>query len=133
MKNEAVAFVRAFAEEHYTYTGDEVLAAYRDEGGSLEDAGRGYRLNWGNVMLCAERQGIHKTIGRVKPREPHSHIASTCLRQSRVFIGEPPETENPKEFLRQIYSAFAQRKITAKEAIYMAYTYGVEDAYTDCK
>jgi len=127
MKTEAQKFIREWAETHYQYTGDEILVAYREAGGPEGDAGRGYRLNWGQAMTAAETAGVHKTIGRVKPRSSHSHIASTCLRQSRVFIGEIPKQElNAKHYVAHLRSCVANREITLKHALWAAYTYGVE-------
>ena len=128
-KKLALEYIRQWAETHYTYTGDEVLAAYREDGGPAADAGRDSRVNWGQAMNAAEKAGIHKTIGRVKPRSPHSHIASTCLRQSRVFKGEPPsDTVSSKHYVTHLWRMVAEREMTVKEALWCAYTHGVEQS-----
>lgn len=129
-KAEALDFIRSYAEKNYTYTGDQVLEAYREAGGPMEDAGRGNRINWGNLMNDAEAAGVHIVIGRVKPRTKHCHVASTCLRKSLVFKGEAPaDIDIPKQVINGLWSAACvERDITVKDALWMAYTYGVENA-----
>lgn len=128
VQEEAQLFISKWAETHYQYTGDEILLAYRKAGGPEGDAGRSHRLNWGQAMLAAESKGVHEVIGRVKPRSSHSHIASTCLRQSRIFVGTPPDVpETAKHYVSQLRSKVAQRKITLKYALWAAYAYGVEE------
>lgn len=130
MSQKAIEFTREFAKHRYTYTGDEVFEAYRDAGHvpDTEDAGRASRINWGNVMTAAEKCGIHITVGRVRPRSTHSHIRSTCLRKSLVFEGEPPIVDIPKEIVMNLWQeACVHRSITVKEALWLAYTYGVEN------
>lgn len=102
--------------------------AYREAGGPEEDAGRDSRLNWGQAMTIAESAGVHKTIGRVKPRSSHSHIVSTCLRQSRIFVGEIPEDDTTaKHYVAHLRRMVATRQVTLKKALWAAYTYGVEE------
>ena len=127
MKEEAQEFIKEWAKTHYRYTGDEILVAYRAAGGPEEDAGRDRRLNWGQAMTAAEKAGVHRVIGRVKPRSPHSHIASTCLRQSIIFVGDVPDGgKTAKHYVAHLRSRVATREITLKQALWAAYTYGVE-------
>lgn len=132
MKQQALDFIREYAETHYTYTGDEVFEAYKEAGHVpvSEDAGRASRINWGNMMDAAESAGTHVVCGRVKPRASHCHVASTCLRKSLVFLGTPPpDVDIPKEYIIGLWrEACVDRNITVKEALWMAYTYGVESA-----
>jgi len=128
-KEEAIEFVREYAKTHYIYTSDQVLVEFRKQGGSLKDAGRGNSINWGNVVDAADRKGIHETIARVPPNESHAHTPTTCLRRSCVFEGDTSEfdeIDTAKDYIQALYVRVVNHELTVREALRLAYKYGVE-------
>lgn len=129
MKQDAIDFIREYARTHFTFTGDQIFEAYRDAGNVPvhEDAGRTSRINWGTMIKATDKMGFHKVIGRTKPRASHSHVSTTCLRQSLIFEGEVPNDYDPdSEYLIYLWQQVAQKELKCKDAIKLAYQRGVD-------
>lgn len=126
----AIEFAVAYAERHrYLQTAD-ILAAWRltDNVTHRRIANKDWRNKWGGFATRLKSMGLITPIGRVRCTNVQSHSNSAVEYESCIYVGNEPDRDHAYETLAKLVEDVEAEEKTIKQAIWAAYTHGVEQA-----
>jgi hypothetical protein len=122
---DALLFLRDYAKTHYRFTGGDVLEAWRATGHPFSQLN--WRNKWSGVLAHGKRSGLIVKIGRKPTTSKQSHTATLALWQSKLFkpVGVSVEI-SPARYLDTIREQILTGKISMREGLLSAYSFGME-------
>jgi hypothetical protein len=85
-KKASIAFYMNYAYTHKTFSGGDVLAAWRETDDPR--AHQDWRNKWGALSTKMKKHGVIERISYIKPKNRQSHGSGENLWQSMVYRNE---------------------------------------------
>lgn len=124
----AIEFATSYAETHrYLQTAD-ILDAWRESKNVAHRsvAIKDWRNKWGGFSTRLKSMGMIKPIGRVRCTKIHSHNNSAVHYESMIYTGNEPDLPHAFTHLAELVAQVEGGIKPIKNAIWEAYTQGVE-------
>lgn len=123
---DALLFLREYAEKHYRFNGGDVLEAWRATG--HPSAHIDWSNKWSGVLAHGKRVGLMVNVGRLPTTSKQSHTRTLAMWQSKLFkpVGVTP-TVSPARHIEGIREKILSGKCSMREGLMQAYAYGMEN------